>query len=225
MRICWVLIARHSSVRAHRVAIGFQPASFIDGRRRCSRRRELVLEVLPHRSHVRRALQSQGPAERASARRELEASRIGVQPGTPARHPAGDVHDEHGVTRAVQDGDHPQQGGPEAGGSTPHARADRRTRGLPRETDVRTSSRGGHGLRADGRVGVRGLPGVRPSHGESTPAGHPASSAPCSEVRAASVSAPGPSLSASERMSMRQPVSLAARRAFWPSLPIASESW
>ena len=29
----------------------------------------------------------------------------------------------------------------------------------------------------------------------------------------------------SERMSMRQPVSRAARRAFWPSLPIASESW
>ena len=26
-------------------------------------------------------------------------------------------------------------------------------------------------------------------------------------------------------MSMRAPVSLAARRAFWPSLPIASDSW
>ena len=30
---------------------------------------------------------------------------------------------------------------------------------------------------------------------------------------------------ASLRISMRQPVSLAASRAFWPSLPIASESW
>lgn len=30
---------------------------------------------------------------------------------------------------------------------------------------------------------------------------------------------------ASETMSIRQPVSLAARRAFWPSLPIARESW
>ena len=31
--------------------------------------------------------------------------------------------------------------------------------------------------------------------------------------------------SSSERMSIRQPVSRAARRAFWPSLPMASESW
>ena len=30
---------------------------------------------------------------------------------------------------------------------------------------------------------------------------------------------------ASETMSIRQPVSLAARRAFWPSLPMASDSW
>jgi hypothetical protein len=29
----------------------------------------------------------------------------------------------------------------------------------------------------------------------------------------------------SGRMSMRQPVSRAARRAFWPSLPMASDSW
>src|SRR5204862_27525 len=29
----------------------------------------------------------------------------------------------------------------------------------------------------------------------------------------------------SERMSIRQPVRRAARRAFWPSLPIASDSW
>ena len=34
-----------------------------------------------------------------------------------------------------------------------------------------------------------------------------------------------PTGSSSERMSMRQPVRRAARRAFWPSLPIASESW
>jgi hypothetical protein len=30
---------------------------------------------------------------------------------------------------------------------------------------------------------------------------------------------------ASDLMSMRQPVSLAASLAFWPSLPIASDSW
>ena len=33
------------------------------------------------------------------------------------------------------------------------------------------------------------------------------------------------SAASSERMSMRQPVRRAARRAFWPSLPIASDSW
>ena len=34
-----------------------------------------------------------------------------------------------------------------------------------------------------------------------------------------------PSGGTSEWMSMRHPVSLAASRAFWPSLPMASESW
>ena len=34
-----------------------------------------------------------------------------------------------------------------------------------------------------------------------------------------------PAGSRSGRMSIRQPVSLAASRAFWPSLPIASDSW
>jgi hypothetical protein len=35
----------------------------------------------------------------------------------------------------------------------------------------------------------------------------------------------GAAASVSGRMSMRQPVSRAASRAFWPSRPIASESW
>jgi hypothetical protein len=42
-----------------------------------------------------------------------------------------------------------------------------------------------------------------------------------------SAAAPGAcgSTAVSDRMSIRQPVSFAANRAFWPSLPIASESW
>lgn len=36
---------------------------------------------------------------------------------------------------------------------------------------------------------------------------------------------PFQALTASETMSMRQPVSLAASLAFWPSLPIARDSW
>lgn len=35
----------------------------------------------------------------------------------------------------------------------------------------------------------------------------------------------GAATGVSGRMSMRHPVSRAARRAFWPSFPIASESW
>lgn len=97
-------------MRAHRVAIGFQPASFIDGRCRSTRHRDLTFELRHDVRHVRSSLQSQGSAERASARRELEAATIGVQPGTPARHPTIDVHDERGRTRTVDDGDHPQQG-------------------------------------------------------------------------------------------------------------------
>jgi hypothetical protein len=41
-------------------------------------------------------------------------------------------------------------------------------------------------------------------------------------VRAGQASGVGAS---SDRMSMRQPVRRAARRAFWPSLPMASDSW
>jgi hypothetical protein len=43
------------------------------------------------------------------------------------------------------------------------------------------------------------------------------SSKPCSASSAAN--------SVSERMSIRHPVRRAARRAFWPSRPIASDSW
>ena len=46
--------------------------------------------------------------------------------------------------------------------------------------------------------------------------------APDAEARGAGAEAP---TAPSERMSMRQPVSRAASRAFWPSLPMASESW
>ena len=38
-------------------------------------------------------------------------------------------------------------------------------------------------------------------------------------------SSPSMANSVSDLMSMRQPVSLAARRAFWPSRPIASDNW
>jgi len=97
-------------VRAHRAAIGFQPAFRIDDR---PRRRELpddvlllLLEVAVDRGRVGLPRNSQGTPERSSAFGLLETSRIGVQPCPPARHPATDIHDENSVT----DSNHPQQG-------------------------------------------------------------------------------------------------------------------
>jgi hypothetical protein len=50
----------------------------------------------------------------------------------------------------------------------------------------------------------------------------PAGAVSAAEVRGAGADAP---TAPSERMSIRQPVSRAASRAFWPSLPMASDSW
>jgi hypothetical protein len=98
-------------VRAHRAAIGFQPAFRIDDR---PRRRELpddvllllLLEVAVHRARTGLPCNSQGAPERTPAFGFLETSRIGVQPCPPARHPATDVHEE----RSLAIDDHPQQG-------------------------------------------------------------------------------------------------------------------
>jgi hypothetical protein len=64
------------------------------------------------------------------------------------------------------------------------------------------------------RQGSRKATGIRPYSGACAigPAGE----------RSAGPSA---GTAASDLMSMRQPVSLAASLAFWPSLPIASDSW
>jgi hypothetical protein len=102
-------------VRAHRAAIGFQPAFRVDDR---PRRRELpddvllllLLEVAVHRTRAGLPRNSQGAPERSPAFGLLETSRIGVQPSPPTRHPATDVHDEHGFSRAITIDDHPQQG-------------------------------------------------------------------------------------------------------------------
>ncbi|GEL94328.1 hypothetical protein CCO02nite_09860 [Cellulomonas composti] len=115
----------------------------------------LVLEVLGHRRDVGRALQPQGPSERATAGRELEAARIWVQPRTPTRHPAPHVHDKHGSSRLRRSGDHPQQGRPRTSGSAPDARAN-----------------GAHHNLVGGHLCMQGAPGFQPSVVESTPAAH-----------------------------------------------------
>ncbi|GLB66302.1 hypothetical protein AHIS1636_07410 [Arthrobacter mangrovi] len=66
---------------------------------------------------------------------------------------------------------------------------------------------------------LRRLPG-RPDRIHSSAFGKPATN------RAGRIGQGGYwTATASETMSIRQPVSLAARRAFWPSLPMASDSW
>ena len=59
------------------------------------------------------------------------------------------------------------------------------------------------------------------SHLQSTPSGPAARPA----VQALAALAGWAGWAASETMSIRHPVSFAARRAFWPSLPIARDSW
>jgi hypothetical protein len=78
------------------------------------------------------------------------------------------------------------------------------------------------------RVTVSGVPGEVRGTREPRAASYASAEAPAAlaaspaEARGAGAEAP---TAPSERMSMRQPVSRAASRAFCPSLPMASESW
>jgi hypothetical protein len=60
----------------------------------------------------------------------------------------------------------------------------------------------------------------RTAHGRVYPVAHPSTSAALGGGEPGAIP-----IAASDRMSMRQPVRRAARRAFWPSRPIASDSW
>ena len=107
--------------------------------------------------------------------------------------------------------------------ATTRSRADRLIRSLdiPRtcgtaraRRPVRSATTGVYRVRPATRSQV--LPRRAPRSSEAAPA-----AAPAWHRRAA----PRPPASVSGRMSIRHPVSLAARRAFCPSLPIASYSW
>jgi hypothetical protein len=102
---------------------------------------------------------------------------------------------DHGAD-AVLVPDHPQEDGPEPSPPAPHARAHRSLVGT-RSTIGMPDSRSG--LRQSSAIAHEPGPG-----GSSSASVRPPSS---------------------DRMSIRQPVSFAASRAFCPSLPIASESW
>lgn len=152
---------------------------------------------------------TQGPRERPAAFGGVQAGRIGMQPGTSTGQPATGIGDG-GCGSADLGHDHSDQDGPVAAPSASHARSYRPLE----EPDV---------------VNGSGLHVTRPGQ-SSAPTGTaiPAARRPLRLARvgpghrAVDDGAEG---STSGRMSIRHPVSLAASRAFCPSLPIASESW
>lgn len=89
------------------------------------------LEVLSHVSSVDRSRQAQRPRERPTALGEIEAPRVEVHVGTPARQPAADVGDElDGGSAGPRPGRHDaQQVGLARPGPAADARADRGHRG------------------------------------------------------------------------------------------------
>lgn len=165
------------------------------------------LEVAPHGCRVDRS-DAQGARYRSTPFGELEALQVGVQPGTSPGEGTTRVDDGE-VTLGTDVPDHPQQDGPLVTTPAPDARPDR-TRGGARDAVGATEVVGGE-------------PDTRSSAVHSTPMRHDAGPEAPSAVLTTGVS---PSCWAvSGRMSIFHPVNLAARRAFWPSLPMASDSW
>jgi hypothetical protein len=169
-----------------------------------------VVRTLPdvglHRRAGKGARDLEGPRERLAADRERQAVGVGVQVGAPARCPARRIG-EYGVAGPFVTCDDSKQ--LMLGGALPATHTGTQ---WPR-------------IRA-------GITAVFSNHRERVyrlggPDSKPIQSAGC--VSGAAVDpAGGPlggSAASSERMSMRHPVSRAASRAFWPSLPMASDSW
>jgi hypothetical protein len=138
-----------------------------------------------------------------------------MQPRTPAGEPVARVRNDD-LTVAALDRDHSQQDGPARTGPAPDARADRpldwtqRGRRLPgRLTGHKESS-------ASPAPNLPAFAGELCAHAPAPPAGRETGAPAVAAFSAGATSG---------RMSIRQPVSLAASRAFWPSLPIASDNW
>ena len=140
-------------------------------------------------------IRAQCAGERSTPFGEVQASLVSVQPGAPTGQGAPRVDDGLGVPSAIGDRDHPKQDGPETSFPASHTHAHRADR-----IDV---------------VRTLGEPNTRPSAHQPTAPAH--ESGPEGSA--------GPPPPSSERMSMRQPVSFAASRAFCPSLPMARDSW
>jgi hypothetical protein len=172
---------------------------------------------------VRPGLQPQGPGERLAANRLLETRRARVQPCATPGQLVLRVRGQHddtvqGAASLVPHRDYSQECRPAIPTTTADAGAyghrDRESRPV------------GHGRvypasvgRDDQAVGVVNADGADGMPGPQL-------------GRLSSVSVPvwvavwvAVSVAVSDRMSIRQPVSFAASRTFWASLPMASDSW
>jgi hypothetical protein len=148
-----------------------------------------------------------------------------VEPGSPTGQPVARIRNDDDLA-ADLDRDHSQQDDPARTDSAADTRADGPLTGcllerrLPgRLTGHRESSASARpNLPAPASAGAH-APAPRAGADRSRPA--PTAGAGADRSRPA----PTAGASTSGRMSIRQPVSLAARRAFCPSLPMASDSW
>jgi len=155
-------------------------------------------QELPERAGGQWSRQAQCPRERPAPLRLLEAFPAEMQVGAPARQLRTGIRDDGAVSAH-----HTQQIGFGRTDPAPDTRPDRR-----------------HGHGRQGPSGHSGRKLTAPGH------------RPCRRVqlerrRSAPVfpAAAGSATWVSGRISIFQPVSRCASRAFWPSFPIASDSW
>ena len=149
-----------------------------------------------------------------------------MHPRSPAREPVARVG-LGDLTVTDPHRDHSQEDGPMRTDPAPDARSHRPLEGLVlgRRLPGRLT-----GLRQSSASAAPNLPGGRRVHPARGVATRRHAEAPPARARAGAPGVPGGSPGASPGatsglMSIRQPVSLAASRAFCPSLPMARESW
>lgn len=215
---------------------------------RIARSRPGESDLLLQRRGVQRARGPEGPWERPTTQCRLETGGHGMQVGTPARQRTAKIG-----KACVPDQRHTQQIVLGRASPTAHARTFRAgPGGRPARHHrfyllVCAAALPGHRRRLRGPGHSRahtpgpaparhdtGARGGQPSSGAGPTALAPARRPPTAPWgrgtaggrpqgrRGSEPSSPG---SVSGRMSIRHPVSLAARRAFCPSLPMARESW
>ena len=158
--------------------------------------------MLDHRGWVRCTGDAQRSTEGPPPQRCREATLIGVQPGTPARVRACCINGDGNWTVPRRHGHHSEQFDGQLSLPAADARSHRRGACVSGQT-LALDHRSVYVTAGRPKTKVLLTAGARPTQLASGVSG----------------------AAASLRMSMRHPVSRAANRAFWPSLPIASDSW